>query len=211
MQDSDDRAKSLVYAIAHEVGNHLGAIRLEAHLLDEDLGPRALAQASITIDAMAGRSGPLLALIRCLLSQAPPRASGETWPSLMRRLARHFEDEGTRAVALEWRIDDESALVGTAPDWAQSMLTAIVGSTLEHVSPRGAVTVVTRPVSGGCGIYIEDDGEAENLESDAAPRGRPLSVAIARELMGRGVGRVDASRIDGRTRVELVFEAPPPV
>ena len=51
----------LAFAIAHEVGNHLGGIRLQAHLLDENLDVRALAEASILIDGLAGRSGPLLA------------------------------------------------------------------------------------------------------------------------------------------------------
>ena len=49
----------LAFAIAHEVGNHLGGIRLQAHLVDEDLDVRELAEASILIDGLAGRSGPL--------------------------------------------------------------------------------------------------------------------------------------------------------
>ena len=37
MRGSAGTAERLVFAIAHEIGNHLGGIRLQAHLLDEDL------------------------------------------------------------------------------------------------------------------------------------------------------------------------------
>ena len=58
----------LAFAIAHEVGNHLGGIRLQAHLLDDELDAREMAQASVLIDGLAGRSGPLLSLLRPLLA-----------------------------------------------------------------------------------------------------------------------------------------------
>ena len=41
-----ERARELVFAIAHEVGNQLGGIRMQAHLLDEGLEARAVAAAS---------------------------------------------------------------------------------------------------------------------------------------------------------------------
>ena len=61
MHDADRRF-ALAFAIAHEIGNHLAGIRLEAHLLDEALGARGLAKASLAIDSLAGQAAPLLAL-----------------------------------------------------------------------------------------------------------------------------------------------------
>ena len=47
MRGSFESGARLVFAISHEVGNHLGGIRLQAHLLDEELGAREMAAAMI--------------------------------------------------------------------------------------------------------------------------------------------------------------------
>jgi len=82
----------LAFAIAHEVGNHLGGIRLQAHLVDEDLDVRELAAASILIDGLAGRSGPLLALLRPLLSDDWKPAGNSTWAHILGRVQKQIED-----------------------------------------------------------------------------------------------------------------------
>ena len=101
MGGSSDSGVELAFAIAHEVGNHLGGIRLQAHLLDDELGAREMAEASVLIDALAGRSGPLLALLRPLLSDDWRRAGGDSWAGVLGRVAQQIEDEGTRGVRFE--------------------------------------------------------------------------------------------------------------
>ena len=97
MGDSKQAAAELVFAIAHELGNHLSGIRMQAYLLDPDLDARSLAEASITIDALAG---PLLSLVRPLLSDEWRPSGDETWPGLLRRVVQQIEEEGIRGVRL---------------------------------------------------------------------------------------------------------------
>ena len=56
-------------------------------------------------------------------------------------------------------------------------------------------------------LDVFDDGEAEDLSAEAPRRGRPLAVALARELVERSRGRVETGTgSDGRgTRVGLLF------
>ena len=209
MGASKQTAIELVFAIAHEIGNHLGGIRLQAHLLDEELDARALAEASISIDEMAGCSGPLLTLLRPLLSDDWRASGGETWASLLGRVERHFEDEGTRGVRLEREPSSDEGLEAPDLDWLHPLLVALVGATIAHVGARGTVVLALETRENERVFMVEDDGEEEDLSPDAAYRGRPLALAIARELVGRAGGHVNVRRTPGeasnRTRIELIF------
>lgn len=200
----------LVFAIAHEVGNHLGGIRLQAHLIDEDLDPRSLAEGTVAIDELAGRAGPLLALLRPILSGDRQAASGPSWSGLLRGLAQQLEDEGTRAVAVEIGVPDEeveAALARAEGDWLHPLLMALLGATLGHVPARGSIRLTLEPRGEQAVLVFEDDGEAEDLSPEAALRGRGLVVAIARLLLGHRGGGVEAERVGDQTRVSLVFPA----
>jgi len=208
MRGSTGTAERLVFAIAHEIGNHLGGVRLQAHLLDEDLDARSLAEASVAIDELAARSGPLLALIRPLLSPASsvPRASGgQTWSSLVGRIQQGVEDEGTRGVRVEFRGVGDEVLEAEGADWVQPLLAALIGMTISRASPRGSIVLEFDRREGERTVVLVDDGEEEDLSVAAAECGRPLLLAIARELIERDGGRVETTRAGGRTRVALVF------
>jgi nitrogen-specific signal transduction histidine kinase len=206
MRGSTGTAERLVCAIAHEIGNHLGGIRLQAHLLDEDLDARSLAEASVAIDELAGRSGPLLALIRPLLSEEPRASGGETWSSLVDRVRQRVEDEGTRGVRVEFRGVEGEVLGAEGADWVQSLLTALIGVTISHVAPRGSIVLDLDRRGNERAVVLVDEGEEEDLSADANECGRPLLLAIARELIEREGGRVETTRESGRTRVALVFQ-----
>ncbi|MEM9175113.1 MAG: hypothetical protein AAGC67_07750 [Myxococcota bacterium] len=208
MGGSSDSGIELAFAIAHEVGNHLGGIRLQAHLLDDELDAREMAEASLLIDGLAGRSGPLLSLLRPLLSDDWRRTGGATWAGLLGRVARQIEDEGTRGVRFEVAggLDPEAK----APDfdWVHPLLIALVESTLEHVADRGATASVRLALvedEEGLRLDLVDDGAPEDLSPGAARRGRPLAVEIAQELIGRSGGRVETQVDDAGTRVGLRF------
>ena len=208
MGGSVESGVQLAFAIAHEVGNHLGGIRLQAHLLDDELDAREMAEASVLIDGLAGRSGPLLALLRPLLSDDWRRAGGATWSGALSRVAQQIENEGTRGVVFEITGDLDTSVDAPDCDWVHPLLIALVESTLEHLEGRGAsasVRLVLSEEDGGVRLAIVDDGDPEDLSLDAALRGRPLAVAIARELLGRIAGSVETSEADGRTTVGLVF------
>ncbi len=209
MVESKQIAVELVFAIAHEIGNHLGGIRLQAHLIDEELDARSLAEASIVIDEMASRSGLLLTLLRPLLSDDWRASGGETWASLLGRVQRHLEDEGTRGVRLEFGPVADDGLEAPDLEWLHSLLVALVGVTMTNVGARGTVHLALETRGNQRALVVEDDGEEEDLSPDAAHRGRPLAVAIARELIGRTGGQVNVQRTsDGaskRTRIELIF------
>jgi signal transduction histidine kinase len=216
-------ARTLVLAMAHEIGNHLGAIRLEAHLLDEDLDPRSLARASVEIDGLAGRAGPLLALLRPLLSpttpttptmpttpasgQAAEAAAAPAWSSLLAGIAQHYADEGTRGVslAIEERVNPDWP--APTADWLHSLLIALLDGTLAVMPSQGSIRLDVAARNGPILLAIEDDGPEEDLSNEAALRGRPLAVALARELLLLVGGHVETSRGAGGTRVELVFSA----
>ena len=94
-----------------------------------------------------------------------------------------------------------------APDfeWVHPLLVSLIESTIGHVGRGGKLDVRLEMGGGGPTLIVEDDGDEEDLSSEAAPRGRPLALSIARELVGRIGGRVETSREAGRSRVALVF------
>ena len=202
----------LAFAIAHEVGNHLGAIRLQAHLVDEDLDVRELAEASILIDGLAGRSGPLLALLRPLLSADWKPAGNSTWAHILGRVQKQIEDEGTGGTRFAVQLGEPAsgnpgADIDPMPDheWLHPLLTALAEATIAHVGRGRFVTFRLAAGMSESTLWVEDNGEAEDVGPGAAARGRPLVVGIARNLVGRIGGRVNAIRTDSETRIGLVF------
>ena len=57
------------------------------------------------------------------------------------------------------------------------------------------------------GLVLLDDGTEEDFDEEAAPRGRPLVISIARELLFPTGGRVETSREGGVTQVRLSWPA----
>lgn len=201
-----------MFAIGHEIANHLGAIRLQAHLLDEELGPRALAEASVAIDGLAGRGTPLLALLRPILATTttptptPAGDAGDRWSDVLGRIRREVEDEGTRAVRFELEQSAEATAPAPGVDWLHPLVMALVQATLAHMHPRGAIRLALEIDAGRReqSLLLEDDGAEEDCSAAAPLRGRPLVLAIARLLLGGIGGRVEASR-ERKTRLRLVF------
>ena len=205
--DLDASVHALVFAIAHEVGNHLGAVRIQAHLLDEDLDPRSLAQASVEIDGLAGRAGPMLALLRPLLSPDTRAASGAHWSGLLAAIRQHLEDEGTRGVSVEIEAPGDSDALAPGADWLHSLLIVLLDATFAMTPHGGTIRFGLDSRDGESILCLEDDGAEEDLSPAASLRGRPLAVALARELLPRLGGRVETRRAESTTRVELVFPA----
>lgn len=222
-----DRVPELLCAIAHEVGNHLGGVRMQAYLLDEDLDAHGLAAASVALDELASRAAPLLSLVRPLVTGAGRAPAASSLSALLEGLRGELEEEGLRGVRLSLDVAPGAAKVPLEAEWLHPLLKALVGATLTHVGRSGRVTIGCGPAegtgasaaqrAGACEwvVRIEDDGEAEDLvEDEAALRGRPLAVAIARALLARVGGQVEVTRGGAGTRIALGLpsssSSPPP-
>lgn len=200
-----EASTQLVFAIGHEVGNHLGGVRLQAHLLDDELDARSLAEASVVIDDLAGRSGALLQLIRPLLSESWREVRESHWADVLARVREHVEQTGTRGTRFEVAVPEEAAVGAPGHDWIHALLCALVDVTLAGLDRDRTLSLSLVVSKDQSVLRLEDDGEAEDLSEQAATRGRPLVVAIGRELLGRIGGHVRGGRDAERTRLELVF------
>lgn len=206
MHDTSAR-NALAFAIAHELGNHLAGIRLEAHLLDEDLGPAGLARASLAIDALAGQSGPLLALLRPLLAPASrPAAIGE-WADLLEGVRRQLIEEGTGGRAVEVQSALDPGEPGPAIEGLHALLLALVGPLATLPSTPGPVTLRVARRKNVIELVCELPGDAlREALVDAGPhglRGRALAVALARVLVADAGGTIDVGVEGDRSRVVL--------
>ena len=205
MHDTPSR-HALVLAIAHEIGNHLAGIRLEAHLLDEELGARGLAKASLAIDSLAGQSGPLLALLRPLLAPGARPTEGVTCARVLEGVRRQLLEEGTAGRAIELEIAD-AASGSLAIEGLHSLLLALVGlpeSSLEADGPiRLRLDRSGSEIELVCELPGEPFREALAQGDSHLLRGRALAVAIARTLVADAGGVVDVQVESGRSRVVL--------
>ena len=75
MERPDEAAIDLVLSLCHEIGNVIGAIRLNAHLVDSEMGARELARTAVDLDDLSARSSALLMQIGPVLRADPPGTS----------------------------------------------------------------------------------------------------------------------------------------
>ncbi|MEZ4280060.1 MAG: hypothetical protein R3F21_10655 [Myxococcota bacterium] len=218
MPDAESR-HALVFALAHEVGNHLAGIRLEAHLLDESLGAAALARASVAIDSLAGQAGPWLALLRPLLAPEPARTARVSVASVLDGVRRQLEEDGLGGRAVHVEIASDAAEERIAFDGLHALLMVLVGS--PETLPPGRAPIALRLAScagagavagaGGGEVEVVCELPGEAFGADAgdgaggqpALRGRDLAVALARVLVADAGGGVDVESGDGCARVRL--------
>ena len=202
---SAEEGHALVFAIAHEVGNHLGGIRLHADLLGDEADVRGLAESSVVIDGLAARAAPLLALLRPILEPVPAPSHAVSWDGLLAAIRQQLLDEGTKGVRVELESPGPEAGSTPAVPGLQSLLLALIGATLEPLAAGDSVTLRLERRASGSALILEDGGPEEDLSTGAALRGRALAVAIARRLVARVGGRVEVGRGSDRTRIEMVW------
>ena len=104
-RDPATDSAALVFAMCHEISNLVAAMRLQAHLLDEELDARGLAVASLEIDDLSARTASLLALVRPVLTEplkdVPPIAAGVIALGFERALTEY----GERGFEIVFEID----------------------------------------------------------------------------------------------------------
>jgi signal transduction histidine kinase len=205
----DTREKQLVFALCHEVGNLVGAIRLNAYLIDGDASAVALAATAVDIDDSSSRIRSLLALIRPLLSTDPTLDTSVNCGVLARGVDEALDEYGGRGVEIVVEAGDALPDVLVRPESLHHLLVTLAFYGVEEARPKGHVRVaVGVDDKGQVTFRIEDDGiEDESLARlhEGELTGRALACAVGEVILGRLGGSVEVSRIESRTRVVLTL------
>jgi signal transduction histidine kinase len=202
--------EDLVFAICHEVGNLVGAIRLNAHLIDDQASPVELAQASVEIDDSSARIRSLLALIRPLLTAdaaGPARSATSRPESVVRGVGEALEEIGARGVEVQVTGGLGLAEVCAQHEILHHLLLTLAFHAIEEARPHGHVVLGATGGANGCvEFFIVDDGREDpelGEPSESPATGRGLAFAVARVLLDRIGGGVEATRSGERTHVVL--------
>ena len=165
-------AHELVFAVCHEIGNLLAAIRLHSELLDET--------SAAGVSQIAGRAGSLLALVRPLLAGCAASAGVEPI-QVLDDLRRGLESTEERV-----RIELKSAAtlpdVETDAETLHHLLLAAVFAGL-HDEPDQPVRVWAEDSGAGVAFVVGGAGDPGPAESATALSGRRLVQALADRLL----------------------------
>jgi len=188
----------------------MGALRLHAHLLDDEMGPKDLARTSVDLDDLSARSAALLSLVRPLLS--PDAGTFEEVPAarLVQTLEGLMAGHGSRGVALKFISDPDLPSVRVDVGAIQRLIQSFLYLALESVSRTGTVVMRAESRDSGVALVIEDDGPAgEDPEEyhEQMRRGRPLLCLIAESILGKQGGSFRAERVGTRTCFTLTLPA----
>ena len=203
-------ATELVFALCHELGNLMGAVRLYAHLIDDEMGAKELARTSIDLDDLSARSAALLSLVRPLLSGRP--RSLETLPvaRLIQTVQGLMAGHGGRGTRLDFEAPEDSSMVHADATTLQRLIENFLYAALDSTSGAGLVSVRAVVMGDEVAVELEDDGpESEDPAGfrEQMQRGRPLLCSVADRLLQAQGGRLEAERDSGRTRIRLVLAA----
>jgi signal transduction histidine kinase len=201
-----DNAKRLVFAMCHEISNLVAAVRLQAHLIDEDLSARGLAVASLEIDDASARSSALLALIRPVLSDPKADAPPIGADAIACGVERALEDYGGRGVELGIDTGGDLPKVKADPEVIHYLLLIHVYNAMETVGSGGTVRVHVETRSDEVAFIVEESGETDDEHlnwREGALRGRTLSCAISDYILAKRGGHIAVSRQGERTHSEI--------
>jgi signal transduction histidine kinase len=223
-QSSMDASKNLAFAMCHEISNLVAAVRLQAHLLDEELDARGLAVSSLVIDDLSARSAALLALIRPVLSEVvEPSTSSEfdsnfksgsgclgISPILAGVIAHGFEralaEHGGRGIEIEFDIEDDLPEVLVDSEVLHYILLMHAYGAMEAMENGGTIRVEVVAREKEVVFAIEDRApEDPDLVQwrGASRRGRALECAVADHILAKRGARFDVSRHGDSNRTEI--------
>jgi signal transduction histidine kinase len=210
MSDTDiredaDAARRLVFAMCHEISNLIGAVRLRAHLLNEDQGPRELGVASLEIDDLSARSSALLALFRPILSP-PDEAEEIAAETVVLGIERELEEHGGRGVELTVEAGHDLPALRANPEIYHYLLVSQLLGAIDAAGAGGSVRLVVEAREGEVVFAVEDSGEADDQMLEwwkSSLRGRVLGCALADHILSRRGGRFAVLREKESTRAEI--------
>jgi signal transduction histidine kinase len=202
----EEEAQRLVFAMCHEISNLVAAVRLHAHLIDDDLDPRGLALASIEIDDSSARSGALLALVRAVLGRPHEDGTHAQAAAIVLGLQYAIDEHGGRGVAITVQAAGGLPKVQADPQVMHYLLLTHLYGAIDSAPTGSEVRVVVEPGNGEVRFVIEDTGSADEEHlgwKKAALRGRVLSCAIADFVLKKIGGRLEVERAEKGTRTSL--------
>lgn len=187
--------QGMVFAICHEVGNLLAAIRLHGELLDPDSGQK--------IAELSARSGSLLSLVRPLLDESAFEPMAIEPGRLLEGLRSGLDDPQDPRLELEAGESGEFPPVLVDGETLHHLLLSELLAGFEQLAPGERLRVGLRREADV--LVFELTGGIPEHEPVAEDRlaGRSLCHALARDLLARGGGTVHAAPWQGRQRVEL--------
>jgi signal transduction histidine kinase len=197
-------------AVCHEVGNHLAAARLSAHLIGRSRNGREIVDGARTIEGLTTQAAALLATVRPLLRDDGARPGPSSPGRLLEALDLELEALGVDRGAVQVRIPRRIAEMRAITDLVQPALVNLALSAQGAAGPKGSVRVSARRDGQRVRIRVADDGppiDLEQVRSRSVQRGRALAVSIAEALVRRAGGKVEVSAGRGGTRVDLLFRA----
>jgi hypothetical protein len=179
--------EDLLFALCHEVGNILAAIRLHAGFSDEESG--------IRIALLTDRAGALVALARPLLSQPPASVPVFEPLDLLEALQRRLHDVGADRVRVELKSATDLPGVAIDGETLQHLLLADLLAALEDLPLGRRIRVTAERSPGGVAFVLEIPGPEL---SD-----RALTHALAAAILGARGGSVAASQEGPGLRVRF--------
>jgi signal transduction histidine kinase len=197
---------TLVFAMCHEISNLVAAVRLQAHLLDEDLDARGLAVASLEIDDLSARTASLLALVRPVLSapkdEIPPISSAVIALGFERALAEH----GERGFEILFETQPDLPDVYAEPEVFHYILLSHAYGAMEATENGGQIRIEVTAVENEVVFAIEDRAPADDEHLSwwkSSLRGRALESALAHHILANRGARFEVKRLSDCTRTEI--------
>jgi hypothetical protein len=200
----------LVFALCHELGNLMGAVRLHAHVIDEDMGRRELARTSVDLDDLSARASALLGLVRPLLSTGTRSPETVSVASVIQGVEGLLAGYGGRGAGLVFELQPD--LPGLRADVMvlQRLLQSFVYMGLEAASGHGEIGLRAELRGDRVVFLVEDDAPVDEDPSDyrnQVRRGRPLLCAIAERIMSKQNGAFEVNHADRRTMIDFSLPA----
>lgn len=200
----------LVFSLCHELGNMMGALRLHAHLLDDDMVPKDLARTAVDLDDLSARSAALLSLIRPLLAGDAQTAEVVSVSLLVQNLEGIMAGYGARGTRLSFDVESDLPPIRIDVGMLQRLIQSFFYFALESASRTGSVWMRAEARETNVALVIEDDGPPGEDPAgfrEQMRRGRPLLCCVAESILKKRDGRFEAEQAGDRTRITLILPA----
>lgn len=202
----NDDSANLVFAMCHEVSNLVAAVRLQAHLIDEDLGARGLAVASLEIDDLSARTAALLALVRPVLSEPPKEIAPIGAGVIALGFERALADHGGRGFEIVFETPPDLPEVRAEPEVFHYILLSLAYGAMEAMDGGGRLRIQVGAGEKEVVFAIEDPAPEDDQHLTwwkASLRGRALECALAHHILAKRDARLEVRRDGSCNRTEI--------
>lgn len=203
----EEKRYALLFALCHEMGNLVGAIRLQTHLLDQEMTPRDLATARSEIDVLGARVSALLALVRPLEVPMPlDPAHVPDADDVLAVVGHGLETLVLPGVEVDFTPAGEPRPMCIDRNALQALVTSLAHLAIEQVRPSGKVRVSVESHGGRTAVVVVDDGPSDPALarwSDEPMRGRSLVCALAQRIASEYDGEIAVDSKEGGSRIAI--------